>query len=94
MNWIIDINNKNLNLVSLDDRLLQFLQMYQQRPYLFMNSETLIHLEDQTRAPQDEACGVKLKEDKKINQTFCICEYHGYKVYCNDDMKFGEVELR
>ena len=59
---------------------MEFEVVYNQDAYLFMNRETL-----------NELMKVfSFKWDSKINGTY----YYGRRVYENENLKFGEVEIR
>lgn len=61
-------------------------------PYLFMNKETLDELKDEcfkdSEVSHDAATDASLKEIGVVGL------YHCYKIYENNELGFGEVEIR
>lgn len=56
------------------------------KPYLFMNKDTIDELISQTSCKPDIPWGV---------QSNNMCGYfRGYKIFCDNTLKFGEVEIR
>lgn len=56
------------------------------KPYVFMNKDTVDELISQVGYKPDGLWGV---------QSSCMCGYfHGYKVFCDNTLNFGEVEIR
>lgn len=60
------------------------------QPYLFMNEDTLNKL--------GMNCviqfGAKALDDLEFNKTGRISHYDGYKIFCDNTLSFGEVEIR
>ena len=55
-------------------------------PYIFMNKDTIDELISQVGCKPDGLWGT---------QSSCMCGYfHGYKVFCDNTLSFGEVEVR
>ena len=56
------------------------------KPYLFMNKDTIDELISQVGYKPDGLCGV---------QSSSMCGYfQGHKVFCDNTLSFGEVEIR
>lgn len=56
------------------------------KPYIFMNKDTVDELISQVGYKPDGLWGT---------QSSCMCGYfHGYKVFCDNTLSFGEVEIR
>ena len=56
------------------------------KPYLFMNKDTIDELISIVDYSPDGLWG---------DQSSSMCGYfHGYKVFCDNTLKFGEVEIR
>ena len=55
-------------------------------PYIFMNKDTIDELTSQVGYKPDGL---------RVTQSSCMCGYfHGYKVFCDNTLSFGEVEVR
>ena len=55
-------------------------------PYIFMNKDTIDELISQVGYKPDGLWGT---------QSSCMCGYfHGYKVFCDNTLSLGEVEVR
>ena len=91
---LIDINQK-LNLQELDRAIDRYQGMYQQDPYIFVNEETSKAMQD-TLLNWDYHIDMNKKcvNGKVKDRSYMVWKYHDNKVYYNDDLKFGEVELR
>jgi hypothetical protein len=83
----IDLLDKELNLKELQEAISRFSVLENKCPYLFMNVDTLDALEKQSNLKP-------LNMPNNIPSNSVICKYHGYKVYLNDSLMFGEVEIR
>lgn len=56
------------------------------KPYLFMNKDTIDELISQVGYEPDGLCG---------DQSSSMCGYfQGHKVFCDNTLSFGEVEIR
>lgn len=58
-------------------------------PYLFMNEETIIEMLNE--------CSTYYVSKNNLKSLFpfaTMAAYKGYKVFQNDDLEFGEVEIR
>ena len=58
-------------------------------PYLFMNEETI-------RALYNEIsdCFITKESFESLNSQGMVGSFEGYKLYPNNDLEFGEVEIR
>jgi hypothetical protein len=75
--------SKELDLKELQEKIIYFRILKNKYPYLFMSGSTLSAIEDQS----------DLKSfNEPVNSV--ICEYRGCKVYLDNSLWFGEVELR
>ncbi len=63
-------------------------------PYIFMNKETFSELEKQN--PNDMAYekNTKIDENKRIFIDSRSCTYTGYKLFIDNTLRYGEIELR
>ena len=83
---IINIAQKQIN----EDELIKGIQNFElehnQNAYLFMNQETFNEL----------AIFCELNVDVEINKdsNYTVGHYCGRRVFQNEDLKFGEVEIR
>ena len=73
------------------DKLRKQIELYvcetgETNPYIFMNKETIDELISQVRYKPDRLWGV---------QSGSMCGYfQGHKVFCDNMLSFGEVEIR
>jgi hypothetical protein len=79
----IDLLDNELNLKELQEAIFRFSVLESKRPYLFINAGTLNALERQSNL-----------RPLNMPSNSVIYKYHGCKVYLNDSLMFGEVELR
>lgn len=56
----------------------------EENPYLFMNKDTVAAIGREIEMPYVN----------NIKLDGIVAKYHGYKVYLNNDLTFGEVEIR
>lgn len=81
---------ESLNEVKLRNGIIQHVNENKEDPYIFMNKKTIDDLE----------CIAPLGSYEKFNpcenkmRSGVIAMYRGFKVYENNDLKYGEVELR
>lgn len=63
-------------------------------PYIFMNKETFSELEKQN--PNDMAYeeNTKIDENKRIFIDSRSCAYTGHKLFIDNTLGYGEIELR
>lgn len=63
-------------------------------PYIFMNKETFSELEKQN--PNDMAYeeNTKIDENKRIFIDSRSCTYRGCKLFIDNTLRYGEIELR
>lgn len=95
---IVDINSK-LDLLALDREINKFKGVNQKKPYLFVNIETAKAIEKEILPSWAYNLGkttdtVVVGSKEGTFKNGMICEYGSYKVFINEDLKFGEVELR
>ena len=83
---LANILNVTLDEDKLYKKICEFEMMNNQNAYLFMNQETLNEL----------AIFNELKVDVEFNkESNCIVShYSGRRVFQNEDLKFGEIEIR
>lgn len=75
----IDVN-KLLNSIE------EYSIINEENPYLFMNKDTIDELVSQIGYKSDGLWGI---------QSSSMCGYfQGHKVFCDNTLKFGEVEIR
>lgn len=75
---------KNLDESKLKEEIVKYMNGNEEEPYLFMNKETIDDLEYAAPLGSYEnkmKCGV-------------TAMYRGFKLYENNDLNYGEVELR
>lgn len=75
---------ESLNEVKLRNGIIQHVNENEEDPYIFMNRKTIDDLE--------YAAPLGSYENKSKNGI--VAMYRGFKIYENDDLKYGEVELR
>lgn len=82
----VDISKKIVILDSkrLGDEIAKFECLTNQSAYLFMNKNTMNSLMVATSPFAPDA----------IDDSYIIKEYTGRKVYQNDELEFGEIEIR
>ena len=83
---LINIANRCINEGTLINTVNKFEITHNQNAYLFMNQETLNEL----------AIFCELNVDIEINKdsNYTVGHYCGRRVFQNEDLKFGEVEIR
>lgn len=81
---------KSLDESRLTKEIVIYVNENEENPYIFMSRETIDNLE--YNAP----LGSYEKFESCENKTKCgaIATYRGYYIYENNDLKYGEVELR
>lgn len=81
---------KHLDISTLDNEIVRYQDENKENPYIFINKETIDDLE----------CIAPLGSYEKFisckNEMKCgvMAMYRGFKIYENNDLKYGEVELR
>ena len=88
-----------LDLTKLNKEIDIFKGRYQQQPYMFVNEETAEALSKETIPDwmlnlDKNSTHVVVGTKQAINESGVIYTYQGIKVFYNEDLKFGEVELR
>ena len=68
----------------LDEIVSNFINTGEEHPYLFMNKDTVVAIAREIETPY--------VNDIKLDGI--VAKYHGYKIYLNNDLTFGEVEIR
>ena len=86
---------KIIDLDKLDEEIKEYKRLHQwdENPYIFMNESTARAIESEIgtdNAMINAALTTKIKNDK--NGVYAI--YNGYKMYINNDLNFGIVEIR
>lgn len=75
---------KSLDESKLQEELRIYVNEHQEEPYIFLNRETIVELElKSTDLPR-----------YLLNRNGVISTYRGFKVYENNELKYGEVEIR
>lgn len=62
-------------------------------PYIFMNEDTARAIEEEVGAHDIVIDGVDLSNKRNTKDGVCAT-YSGYKVFINNDLRFGIVEIR
>lgn len=82
---------RNLDESRLTKEIVRYINENEDDPYIFMNKETISDL---------EYCASQLGSYEKFDsyenemKSGVIAMYRGFKIYENNDLKYGEVELR
>lgn len=82
---------RNLDESRLTKEIVRYVNENEDDPYIFMNKETISDL---------EYCASQLGSYEKFDsyenkmKSGVIAMYRGFKIYENNDLKYGEVELR
>lgn len=82
---------RNLDESRLTKEIVKYINENEDDPYIFMNKETISDL---------EYCASQLGSYEKFDsyenkmKSGVIAMYRGFKIYENNDLKYGEVELR
>ena len=63
-------------------------------PYVFMNKETLDELEKQNPNDISYEENTKIDENKRTFIDSRSCTYTGYKLFIDNTLGYGEIELR
>ncbi len=82
---IVDINKNKL-----DGKIEKFVQEKDHEPYIFANKETLDALKRQTEQVLTFVYPTGCTDTRK----YPICKYRGYKIFRDDSLGYGEIELR
>lgn len=76
----------NIDINKLSKQINTYTAMNNAEPYIFMNKDTTDELIAKIGYKPDGLWGV---------QSNCMCGYfQGYKVFCDNTLSFGEVEIR
>ena len=60
----------------------------EKNPYIFMHNDTIEAIANEVVEPY-------MKKNKNyITRSGVVAEYCGYKIFSNNELKFGEIELR
>ena len=93
----------SINISELDRAIVNYKQINGHDPYMFVNDETAEAINKELvpnwmlNSDTDGYCAVTDSHrvlGKKVDKSCVICTYQDIKVYYNEDLKFGEVELR
>lgn len=82
-----------INFNKLDDEIKEYVRCnHDFDPYLFMSEDTANAIENEVQNEfgfdvEDDNSNIKLKDGAKAT-------YTGYKVFINNDLKFGIIEIR
>jgi hypothetical protein len=79
----IDIIDKRINLEKLNEEIQKYEILFDQKAYLFMNQDTA----DEISALYHTTYGVTKGSGR-------IVSYSGNRVYNDEGLKFGEIEIR
>jgi hypothetical protein len=63
-------------------------------PYIFMNKETFSELKKQILNYMDYEENTKIYENKRIFIDSRSCTYTGHKLFIDNTLRYGEIELR
>jgi hypothetical protein len=85
----INLISTKLDLDKLQEEIYHFGFLENKQPYLFMNSSTMNELEKQSGSDTFN----DFKERNRFNNSL-LCRYQGCKVYLDNSLQFGEIELR
>ena len=82
---------KALDIRELNIQIDHYLHAYDEKDsYLFMSDETL----NEFGVECVKQFGAKTLDDLDFNKVGYVSNYCGYKVFCNNDLAFEEVEIR
>ena len=86
---------QGLNLEKLDQKIYGVTVQYDTNPYIFMNKTTLDTLMNDSLVNEVEvgSLGENILQKYYYNQTI-FGRYHGCKVFVDNDLEYGEIELR
>lgn len=77
-----------IHIDKLNEQINMFEMLNSQQAYLFMHRATIDYLEN--TIPAKELC----INDSSCRHSDVIAKFKGRNVYIDDDLKFGEVEIR
>ena len=81
-----------INADKLNMKITDFVYKEGYTPYIFVNKETLNAL---VKPIEQELKFVSAVTGSTTSFKSClVCKYHGYKIFRDDTLKFGEIELR
>lgn len=78
-----------INVDKLNTKIAEFVYREGHEPYIFANKETL---ETLAKSIEQEIKYVSLANTNSFKP--CLSRYHGNKIFRDDTLKFGEIELR
>ena len=81
---------KQLNTEELNKKLSEFIYKNWYNPYIFVNHETLESL----MKPYEDDLSCNKWDGYYIGHTGLIGKYQGYKMFEDNTLDFGEIELR
>lgn len=83
-----------INLSRIDEEITRYVNLNGNfDPYIFMNEDTAKAIENEVGAHDIEVGGVDLPSKRNTKDGVCAT-YSGYKVFINNDLRFGIVEIR
>lgn len=86
---------KTLDLDKLDNMIDKYICMTNKRdPYIFMSNDTANAIVDITNPLDVFSTKENFNKKSKDGVNGANAEYTGYKVFINNDLKFGIVEIR
>lgn len=87
---------KTIDLNKIDEQIKEYkmLHLYGDAPYLFMNEDTAKRIEIEVGADNIVIDNDTLANKIKNTKGGVYATYTGYKVFINNDLKFGIVEIR
>ena len=80
----------DLNIPLLNDKLNEFAINNQQSPIMIMSHETM----NKIATDFQKVDAIRLGESNLVYEANTIGMYHGYKVFVDPTMKYGEVDIR
>lgn len=84
---------KTLDLDKLDNMIDKYICMTNKRdPYIFMSDDTVNAIADAVNPFEFDVFSIKENNTKYKNGVYAL--YNNYKVFINNDLKFGTVEIR
>lgn len=81
---VFDIKDITLNLNRLNEEISKFIATQNKEPYIFVNNDTIDLLGD---------CTPRMELEYRLKSGL-MGKYNGYKLFSNNDLELGEVELR
>lgn len=90
----ITVTTVTIDLSKIDDEITKYINLNGNfNPYIFMNEDTARAIENEVGAHDIVVGGVDLP-NKRNTKDGMYATYSGYKVFINNDLRFGIVEIR